>query len=110
MGRLKELREDRDLKQSEVGKRLGLTNTAISNYENEYRQLSPELICKFCDFYHVTADYLLGRSSNPHPVISDMDAAIIKAYNSAPLKIQKVVMELLEIDENAEAKKDASAS
>lgn len=41
---------------------LGATNTSISMYELGQRQLTPDLIAKFCALYHVSADYLLGLS------------------------------------------------
>lgn len=62
MNRLRDLREDADMTQTQVGKILGLSAVAIGRYETEQRQLTPELIVKFCALYHVSADYLLGIS------------------------------------------------
>lgn len=62
MNRLRDLREDADLTQVQVGKMLGLSSAAIGHYESEKRQLTPELIVKFCALYHCSADYLLGIS------------------------------------------------
>ena len=62
MNRLRDLREDNDLKQEEVGRRIGVSKQSVSQYERETRALTPELINKFCDLYGVTSDYLLGRS------------------------------------------------
>lgn len=67
MNRLRELRKDVGLTLSEVAEQLGTHNTAISKYELEQRQLTPALIAKFCAFYHVTADYLLGLSDERAP-------------------------------------------
>lgn len=46
---------------------LGATNTSISMYELGQRQLTPDLIAKFCALYHVSADYLLGLSDGRVP-------------------------------------------
>jgi len=91
MNRLKDLREDRDLKQGEVGQVLGVSKQAISHYELETRALTPELIHKFCDFYGVTADYLLGRSNQPRPSMSKLDIELLQAYHAAPLEIRRII-------------------
>lgn len=62
MNRLRDLREEAGLKQKDVAQALAMTNTSISMYELEQRQLTPELIIKFCSFYHCSSDYLLGIS------------------------------------------------
>lgn len=62
MIRLRELREQAGWTQKDVAQMLGATNTSISMYELGQRQLTPDLIAKFCALYHVSADYLLGLS------------------------------------------------
>lgn len=89
MTRLRELREESGLKLSDVAERLGTHTTAISKYELGQRQLTPELIIKFCSFYHCSADYLLG--------ISDIRApAAAAAAEAAPelLEAAKVIATL----------------
>ncbi len=58
---LKELREEVGAKQSEVAKALGVTSGCYANYELDFREPSLDMIVKLCDFYKVSADYLLGR-------------------------------------------------
>lgn len=96
MNRIRELRMDRGLKQKELGDIMGVSMMAISHYEREDRQPDPELIGKLCDYFGVTADYLLGRSSNPAPAVSDEDAALLQAYHAAPLSIQAAITTLLQ--------------
>jgi len=110
MNRLKELREDRDLKQSEVGQRIGVASNTISNYETEQRALTADLIHKFCDLYGVTADYLLCRSNQPHAAVSNSDTELLHAYHAAPLEIQKIVNAALEAYRPAVAEKEDAAS
>lgn len=62
MIRLRELREQAGWTQKDVAQMLGATNTSISMYELGQRQLTPDLIAKFCALYQVSADYLLGLS------------------------------------------------
>lgn len=89
MTRLRELREESGLTQKDVARVLSMTNTSISMYELGQRQLTPELIIKFCSFYHCSADYLLG--------ISDIRApAAAAAAEAAPelLEAAKVIATL----------------
>lgn len=58
--RLKELRKERGLTQGQVAKRIGVTASIISAYENELRQPSYEVLLKLVRLYDVSADYLLG--------------------------------------------------
>lgn len=58
--KLKELRIDKGLSQSEVSKALGLTRNAFTNYENGYREPSLDILKKICELFAVSADYLLG--------------------------------------------------
>lgn len=60
--RLRELREDKGLTQSQLAEYLEIGRASVSNYENGERIPDAELIIKFADFFNVTADYLLGRS------------------------------------------------
>ena len=60
--RLKDLRYDRQLKQSDVADAIGYTYQAISNYEFGKRTPGiPELIL-LADFFDVSIDYLVGRT------------------------------------------------
>ena len=63
--RLKDLREDRDLKQQQVADYLGITRSAYSNYETGSREIPLAVLMKAADFYQVSVDYLLGRTDEP---------------------------------------------
>lgn len=62
--RLKELRNEKGLKQIEVAKAVGLTLQAICNYEAGIREPSIDMLKRLCDFYDVSADYLIGRTDS----------------------------------------------
>lgn len=59
--RLKQLRLERGLTLKEVCAALGVTIGAYNHYEQGIREPPISLICKICDFFDVSADYLLGR-------------------------------------------------
>lgn len=62
MNRLKMLRLEKNLLQSDIAKIIGVSDRAIGNYENEKRDMSPEIIIKLSNFFGVTTDYLLGKT------------------------------------------------
>ena len=59
---IRELREDRDLKQSFVAKLLGTTQQVYSRYENGINELPLHHLRTLCIYYAVSADYILGLS------------------------------------------------
>lgn len=62
--RLKELRENRKLKQIDVANYLGISYATYSGYETNTHKPTPDTICKLADYFNVTTDYLLGRTSD----------------------------------------------
>ena len=85
MNRIRELRELQGWKQEDLGQRLNVGKGAISRYETEKRQLDPSTINALCDLFGCTADYLIGRSPSPLPVITPEDSAVLEAYRALPL-------------------------
>ena len=63
--RLKELRLKKNIKQSELGKIVGLSDNAISDIERGYRLTSIEKLAALADYFDVSVDYLIGRTDNP---------------------------------------------
>ena len=62
--RLRDLREDKDMKQKEVAAILGIDQRVYSNYETGKREIPLHHLVVLADFYHVTTDYLLGRKGD----------------------------------------------
>lgn len=58
--RLKELREDSDIKQEDLAKYLHIKQNTYSQYENQQRQLPIEILVKLAKYYNVSTDYILG--------------------------------------------------
>ena len=67
--RIRNLREDRDLKQQDLAKLLNCTQACYSNYENGKRDIPTEALRTLADFYYVSIDYLLDRTNikTPYP-------------------------------------------
>ena len=62
MNRIKELREDRDLRQIDVAEKTGIDQRSLSNYETGKTNPDAYAIIKLAQFFGVTCDYLLGVS------------------------------------------------
>ena len=65
--RIRNLREDRDLKQEDLAKFLNCTQACYSNYENGRRDVPSEVWAKLAEFYGVSVDYLLGLTNEKQP-------------------------------------------
>lgn len=60
--RLKDLREDMDIKQREIADYLHIKQNTYSRYENGQRQLPVDILIKLAKYYNVSTDYILGLS------------------------------------------------
>ena len=60
--RIKNLREDHDLTQDAISKKLNISQRAYSHFETGTRGIPTEILIKIADFYGVSIDYLVGRS------------------------------------------------
>ncbi len=58
--RLKDLREDLDIKQKDIAEYLHIKQNTYSQYENGQRQLPIDVLIKLAQFYKVSTDYILG--------------------------------------------------
>ena len=61
--RIRDLREDRDLTQAQVGAAIGVPQRTYAYYESGQRMVPPHVLCALADIYDVSVDYLLGRSN-----------------------------------------------
>lgn len=66
--RLRNIREDHDLTQAEVGKLLHKSQQGYNHIEAGRAELKIEDLATLCRFYKVSADYLIGLTDNPKPV------------------------------------------
>lgn len=63
--RIRDLREDRDLNQTQVARMLQMSQTGYSKYETGENDIPTSVLIRLADFYGVSVDYLLGRTANP---------------------------------------------
>ena len=65
--RLKDLREDSDIKQQELADLLHIRQNTYSQYENENRQIPIDMLIQLAYFYNVSVDYILGITDEQKP-------------------------------------------
>lgn len=65
--RLKEIREDKDYKQSDIAKVLNTTQQQYSKYELGLQVIPVERLVKLAKFYNTSVDYLIGLTNERKP-------------------------------------------
>lgn len=125
--KLQALRQQKDVSQSEIAKYIELSVGAYQNYENGRREANYETLCKLADFYNVSTDYLLGRTSvkhmateQPDPLadvdISDVEKRAIMRYTALDETMRAVCIEAFRqisgvlITEDGEVKQSSEKS
>lgn len=68
--RLREVREDRDLSQSDVAKVLQKSQQGYSHIENGRAELKIDDLITLCRFYDLSADYMVGLTDRPNRLIT----------------------------------------
>lgn len=63
--KIRDLREDMDLKQQALATYLHCTQACYSNYELGYRDIPTEVLIKLSEFYNTSVDYLLELTDEP---------------------------------------------
>lgn len=63
--RIRDLREDRDLNQTQVAKILNMSQTGYSKYETGENDLPTAVLIKLARFYDTSIDYILGETNDP---------------------------------------------
>ncbi len=58
--RLRELRTDKQMSMKQLAVAIGTTDAAISNWENGINEPKISYVIRLCEFFNVSADYLLG--------------------------------------------------
>ncbi|MCD7724179.1 MAG: helix-turn-helix domain-containing protein [Clostridiales bacterium] len=62
--RIRNLREDSDLTQTDLAEYLNISQRAYSRYETGERGIPIETLTKIADYYKVSVDYLIGRTND----------------------------------------------
>lgn len=101
MNRLRKLRTERGLLQSDIAKIIDKSDRIVGFYESGERDMGTETLSKLAEYFNVSIDYLLGKSDirNPKEIdVNEADVAFasgIKALNDTNKMIIKNTLEAL---------------
>lgn len=65
--RIRDLREDHDLTQTQIAQILGMSQTGYSKYETGENDIPIAILIQLAEYYQTSVDYLLGRTNNKKP-------------------------------------------
>ncbi len=65
--RIRDLREDLDIKQKDVAKYLNIKQNTYSQYETGHRQLPIDVLIKLAVYFNTSTDYILELTDDPRP-------------------------------------------
>ena len=91
MNRLRELRIKKGWRQSDLAAVLNTKPQTVSRYEKEDRDIDSATICRLCEIFDVTADYLLGRSPLPKAELSDEETELLLAWRRSDERARAMV-------------------
>ena len=87
------LRKARGASQRTAAAELGISQALLSHYENGARELGLEFVCRACDYYGVTADYLLGRTDEPEGEGTSRLGALAKELRALAERLESGIKE-----------------
>ena len=82
------LRQEKGVSQRTAAGALGISQALLSHYENGAREPGLSFVCRACDYYGVSADYLLCRSEHKQPDES-IKASTLELFDSLQAAIDK---------------------
>ncbi|HPF29444.1 MAG TPA: helix-turn-helix transcriptional regulator [Lachnospiraceae bacterium] len=85
------LRKNKKLTQRELGQDLGLSTSAISNYERGRHEPDYSIVLKIADYYDVSLDYLFGRTTILFP-LDNLDDKLLRDFTVADLVNTAIVL------------------
>ncbi len=104
--RLRDCREDSDMTQAQIAKKLYMGTTQYRRYELAESPISLELAEKLSDYYNISLDYIAGRTNDKRGLtrseLSEDETLLIKKYRSLSENGKGKIMERLEIIEETE--------
>lgn len=65
MNRIKDIREDKDISQKELAKKLNIARTTLSGYERQISEPPFEILIKISKIFNVSVDYIICKTNNP---------------------------------------------
>lgn len=96
---IRDLREDKDLKQSEVAEIIGTTQQQYSKYENGVTEIPARVIVILANFYGVSTDFLLNvqqLQDENQVFLTQKEKLLLSRWNNISHEQQRILLDLLE--------------
>lgn len=98
--RIKKLREELNITQEELARKIGVSPSAIGMYERDFREANDEIKIKMCELFNCSLDYLIGNSD----IKQNKKSAVVLVYGTipagVPMEMIEDVLDTEEIDAN----------
>lgn len=91
------LRQEKGISQRKAAAALGISQALLSHYENGIREPGLAFVCKVCDFYRVSADFLLGRTANRDGAMIDSEMLYDGSTEKGSLRGSIMALSLIHI-------------
>lgn len=91
------LREQKGLRQEDMAKMLGISRQAYCTYENDRHQAGYEILIKLADFFEVSIDYLLERTSMECALMASKAPEYEKIIETQPPNRKERLIEIIKI-------------
>ncbi|MBR6652077.1 MAG: helix-turn-helix transcriptional regulator [Anaerotignum sp.] len=103
--RLKNLREERKISQQKLAIELNVSQASISKYEKGLAEPDIPMLCTIAEFFHVSVDYLIGRTSTRNNLsaipMNDREQALLQHFNALTEnqkeKVEMYILGLLDL-------------
>lgn len=93
---LKKLREHHQLTQSELCKQMGIRPSTYNNYERNRRCPDADALVRFAQYYHVSADYLLGMTQRPaQNELDTADESLLAVFHTLNMQGKSKALEYI---------------
>ena len=108
--RLKDLREDMDMNQKQVGEIIGTTGNYYGDYENGKRDIPTERMIKLAKFYQVSMDYITGLTNDKGGLhkINEEDSKLLSDYHNLNERnkgrVEQLISDLIDSQEEEKSK------
>lgn len=98
--RIKKLREELNITQEELARKIGVSPSAIGMYERDFREANDEIKIKMCELFNCSLDYLIGNSD----IKQNKKSAVVLVYGTipagVPMEMIEDILDTEEIDSN----------
>jgi len=95
--RISQLRRERGISQSDLGRRIGVTQRVMSYYENSATRVPAETLLRIADALKVSVYELLGRASSGRAPADRKLWKVLQKLESLPRRDQKAVMRYIDL-------------